>query len=149
MITQTRARRFEQVFLTTCFLAALCVPVGAMLLRIKTARLKENRALTPFPQIPARPYGAVNFPRAFGRYFNDRFGFRDTLIRAQATVRLRWLRTSSSPQVTLGKDGWLYYTGEDLLDYYSRTKPFTEPEMARWLALFESRKNWLKQRGIP
>ena len=37
--------------------------------------------------MPARPYGAVNFPRAFGRYFNDRFGVRDTLIRAQATVR--------------------------------------------------------------
>jgi hypothetical protein len=50
--------------------------------------------------------------------------------------------------VTLGKDGWLFYTGDSLLDYYSHSKPFTEQEMARWLALFEARSKWLKERGI-
>jgi hypothetical protein len=148
MTTQTQARSFEQVFLTACFLIALCLPVGAMFLGIKSTPLGENRVLAPLPQLSMNPYQISNLPRAFGHYFNDRFAFRESLIRWQATIRLNWLRTASSPQVTLGKDGWFFYTGDGLLEYYAHSKPFTEPEMARWLTLFEARSDWLKQRGI-
>ena len=147
-MTQTQARSFEQVFLTACFLIALCLPVGGIFVGIKNSSLGENRALASFPKISTSANDISNLPRAMGRYFNDRFAFRDSLIRWQANIRLNWLKTSPSAQVTLGKDGWLFYTGDDLLEYYSHSKPFTEPELARWLALFEARSSWLKQRGI-
>ena len=46
----------------------------------------------------------------------DRFAFRQEFITAWARLQAALFRTSAENQVTLGKDGWLYYS-ESLDDY--------------------------------
>jgi hypothetical protein len=57
--------------------------------------------------------------------------------------------TSSSDVVTIGKDGWLFYAGEQIVDDYRRVRPFDDDELARWADLLVARRDWLRARGIP
>ena len=41
-------------------------------------------------------------------YFSDHFAFRKILVQWQAVVRVKWLGDSTSPNVILGRDGWLF-----------------------------------------
>lgn len=143
-----KMRLLEAAFLSILFLALLCLPLLGMIFHIDTAPVWENRRLASFPALSASPTDILHFPFRAAYYFRDNFGFRGGLIRTQALVRVRWLRTPSSPSVILGKDGWLFYSGENLVEYYCGTRPFSEEEMARWLHVMEARRDWLKQRGI-
>jgi hypothetical protein len=143
-----RVRKLEASFLLIVFLTFLCLPLLGVIFHLDAAPIWENRRLAPFPAVSARPRDILNFPVKYAYYFKDHFAFRGRLVQAQAVLRVRWLRTSSSPSVILGKDGWLFYSGEQLADYYGATRPFSDDEMARWLRVMEANSDWLKQRGI-
>src|SRR2546428_11582566 len=143
-----RPSSFEAVFLLVFFLVVLSLPLVGLIFHLDTAPIWENRELAPFPALSRKPGDIVRFPKRFADYFKDHFGFRGGLIRGQAVVRVKWLRTAGAPSVILGKDGWLFYSGQDMGDYYCGTRPFSEDEMAQWLRVLEGRRDWLRQRGI-
>ena len=145
-------RRLVEGTLIAVFLVIVILPFAGKLLPTEgTFALTENRRPAPFPTItlgrPGWGWSIVSFPRRFERYWNDSFAFRWYLIRAHSLAKLA-LGVSPSPKALVGQNGYLFYAGEQSVDYFRGTKPFTTPELERWRDDLESRRAWLAQRGI-
>jgi hypothetical protein len=147
----TRLRRVKETMLILFFITALILPVLGMLLHIDlTPAHRENRTLAPFPALALDRHAVGLFPEKFRAYFEDRFGFRQTLIGWQARFKVSVLGVSSSRQVILGKDGWLFQPPYDnSLETYRGVRPLTTEQLAQWKLILETRRAWLKERGIP
>ena len=116
------------------------------------------------------------FPHEFEKWFNDRMGFRRRLIQVYQVARyygwtpsrlskaaihsgaaaeglIRHLASdagsgSGQPRVLIGRDGWLFYDGEDAIEDHRGTNLFSEKELARWKQILTERRDWLANRGI-
>src|SRR6185503_14961069 len=98
--------------LVVAFLGALVTPGAVMLAHLdRETPSAENRELAPPPSRPDSWPALRAFPGAASRYFEDHFGLRARLVRWQAALRLRLLHASASPDVILGRGGWLFYAG--------------------------------------
>jgi hypothetical protein len=139
-------------FLIVMFIAVISLPLVGKLLPVEGAfALTENRRPAPLPTIqlggPGWGYSVVSFPRRFERYWNDSFAFRWYLIRGHSLIKLA-LGVSPSPKALVGLDGYLFYAGEQSVDYFRAVKPFTPAELAHWRQDLEERRAWLAARGI-
>jgi alginate O-acetyltransferase complex protein AlgJ len=142
-------RSIEDAAIIILFITAISLPILAMTFqRGATAVQQEKRQLETFPSLSLNASALAAFPKKFASYFNDNFGFRQTLIRWQANLEVNWLGVSSSPRVILGKDGWLFYADEYSSEGRRAIPLFTERELERWRQILEARRDWLAQRGI-
>jgi hypothetical protein len=66
-----------------------------------------------------------------------------------AQLKVRVFGVSGSAAVTLGKQRWLFFTGDLIVDDYRCSRPLTETELAQWKDHLLSRRDWLRSRGIP
>ena len=99
----------------------------------------ENTAQAEFPVIGrtlsnGTPVTIDNFPSLFEDWFNDHLPFRNQLLTLNSFFDYTVLKTSSSDQVIVGKDGWLFYQGgqvndEDPVADYEGTNLFTDEEL--------------------
>jgi alginate O-acetyltransferase complex protein AlgJ len=137
------------------FMALLLTPLAAMVLGTGTqgaAGGSEKRTLAAAPSRPRTWSEALRWPDAADAFLRDGFGFRQTLIRWHSRLLYSVFRTSSSPKVVIGRDGWLYYTGgaDDGLpiDDYRGSKPIpaAQLEWLRWM--IQDQYEWLHERGI-
>ncbi|HYY55777.1 MAG TPA: hypothetical protein VE842_00525 [Pyrinomonadaceae bacterium] len=144
-------RRIEEIASIIFFVAALYLPLLGMAFDINlTPAHKENRRLAAMPRLSLKRSAIGSFPEEFRAYFQDHFGFRNELIGWQATAKVKWLGVSSSKEVILGKDGWLFQPPYDnSLEKYRGPRPFTGEQLAQWQRVLESRRNWLAERRVP
>ncbi len=120
------------------FLVVLWTPFLGMLIgRGRPTTPGENRQMAKLA------------PWNFTNYFHDHFGLRGSLIILQALLKVKVLGVSSSPEVVVGKNGWLYLAGDYSLDNYRGVHPFRGDELAQWIDLFRTRQTWLERRGVP
>jgi alginate O-acetyltransferase complex protein AlgJ len=147
--SQRKLPAIEDALLTISFLAAICMPVVGLTLRWHVmSEQEENRRLAEFPAPSASMHTPGNFPSEFTAYFNDNFGFRPTLIHLQSLAKLKLFGLSSSPQVIVGKKGWLYFSGEYSDKGKHLVPAFTQEQLEHWKLLLEGRRDWLARRGI-
>jgi alginate O-acetyltransferase complex protein AlgJ len=110
--------------------------------------LAENRRAAEAPPLPAAVASFGDFAARFEAFYDDAFGFRPTLLRWHSIVKTCWLGVSPSEKVVLGKNGWLFYRGEETMESYRSTRPFKPHELAQWEQIFTVRQAWLANRGI-
>jgi hypothetical protein len=140
-----RWQRRANVLFVTWFLLLISLPAVRLFLdSTPTVLAAEQRKPAPMPELRLKSASLRGFPERFDSFFNDRFGFRATLLRMLSSVRTRGLATSPSPKVIMGKDGWLF--GAELPSGVVR--PFTTDELVRWQTILENRNDWLANRGI-
>lgn len=108
----------------------------------------ENRILAERPALSFSSAELQKFPGAFQAYFNDNFGFRKLLVRGSYFLKSRLLGTSPSNLVIIGKNDWLFYTGEGEVEDCRRITHFTDEQLHRWTQNFELKKMWLESQGI-
>ena len=101
----------------------------------------------PVPPMWTAEASAWTFPDRFSTYYSDQFAFRPWLIRWHAKAKYLGLGVSPSETAMIGKDGWLYYAGDNCMDDYHTTL-FTEPELAQWTSVMQARRDWLAARNI-
>jgi hypothetical protein len=89
------------------------------------------------------------FPDRFTTFFDENFGFRDTLLAWVNAARVFRLHVSASPRVVVGRWNWLFYQPLPAGDDYPLVRPFTPAQLAAWTRLLEARRDWLAERGIP
>ncbi|HEV8393753.1 MAG TPA: hypothetical protein VGQ37_05740 [Vicinamibacterales bacterium] len=131
------------------FVAAIVTPGAVMLARLDPEPAQaENRELAPAPAPPLSAASAWAFPAAASRYFEDHFGLRARLVRWQAELRLGLLRVSASPDVIIGRDGWLFYAGDGASEDIASAVPFTHAELEAWRATLQHTHDWLRARHI-
>jgi hypothetical protein len=102
-------------------LRPLPVIVFALLSLIPLASIPTNW-LWPWPHPNSMPAGApADFPRRFNpgtpkaveRWFDDRIRRHLPLLAVNTAYQFGVLRRSTHPGVTIGRDGWLFWTDED------------------------------------
>lgn len=118
---------------------------------LPTLAFREGRL---FP----RTQSLEQFPRKFEAWFNDHLGFRRSWISLFNLAKMSGLTSSDVAQlsvgnstgssVLVGRDGWLFYTGEHIIDDYRCTDPLTVAELDRWRRVLQERQRWLADRGI-
>lgn len=87
-----------------------------------TDRTTENTTLSEWPAFVKDGKPNINYLEDMGDYFEDHFAFRLQMLTANAMIWSKGFDTSTTDQVVVGKDDWLYfsgtmddYTGRDLL----------------------------------
>jgi hypothetical protein len=85
--------------------------------------------------------------KATDAYIDDHFGLRSRLVRLNSLARYH-LGVSSTPKVVIGKDGWLFYAAEKIMEQHTGENVFTPEELERWVAVMTANRDWLARRGI-
>ena len=110
--------------LIAAFVLAIAVPLVATITTDEPEdAFEENRDPAPLPAWPNDKDTLAAWPAAFTSYYADHFAFRSPLVRAQARFRVQVLRSSPTPDVILGKNGWLFYGTDGAAEDYSRQPP--------------------------
>lgn len=136
------------------FLLGLCLPLlwQALPTPYTTSELKERRSLAEWPVFSL--HSISTYPARFDRYFNDHFGFRNALIHLNTAVRYHVFKSSGSPKVLVGKEGWLFYNANQARDGASLSNhlgllPTGYNEIFRgYKEELEQKRNYLASRGI-
>lgn len=160
----SRIRRIAWATQAFLFLVGIALPLAGRIVGFvpEATGTEEKRSLAEPPRLAPTPaeIEAVGsrlraqlerigaFPATFESYFDDHFGFRRQLIRADNVLRARWLGVSPSPEVVIGREGWLFYAGQQGIDQYRAIDPFTEDELDAWQRRLEETNEWLADRGV-
>lgn len=89
----------------------------------------ENRDITERPELSRANY--ADFPEEYEAYFNDNIPYRNQLVRLNSRLDLLVFGDSSSENVVVGKDGWLFYTGPgNPVEQSTGKTNFTEQELS-------------------
>ncbi|MHC4250989.1 MAG: alginate O-acetyltransferase AlgX-related protein [Planctomycetota bacterium] len=145
----TKVRRAADIATIGLFALVIWLPTGDWVFDLDDAPTPvEKRELARMPEIEDAPEAIARFPSEFELYFNDNFGYRKRLVRWHNKVATKWLSVPSSPNVIFGREGWLFYAGEGVLDYQRARSPFSSEELLKWQRVLEERRNWLASRGI-
>ncbi len=140
-------RRWADRVLVALFLLIICLPTADQIARLDHTRPpEEKRVLAPLPKV--RWATIAELPRSWEAYYNDHFGFRNRLVRLHNFLMVFWLRSSPSTQIILGRHGFLFYAGDQALDYYRGVRPFTHEDLVYRQRVLEQRRDWLAARGI-
>src|SRR5258708_6029241 len=127
------------------FGALLLVPAVAQLAGLGQSA-GENRILAPFPKL-SKFKDLADLSRASENYVNDRFGLRSQLVHANSLLHYRF-GISASKDVVIGKDGWLFYTADKILEQHTGADIFKPDELEKWVRQMEANRDWLERRNI-
>lgn len=129
-----------------CLLLAPAVDLGA---RPDEARspLRENRRAAPAPAPVVDTASLARFPTQFERWFADRLGLRDRLLRGDQVLRYFVFGTEPSPMLVPGRDGWLFYGADDSVRVHRGAAPMTRAELENWKRVLEAERDWCRGLG--
>ena len=143
---QTRDRKVANAWLTVLlFGALLLVPAVAQLAGMGQSS-EENRTLASFPKLNNLKE-IKDLSRMAENYVNDRFGLRSQFVHANSLLHYRF-GISSNKDVVIGKDGWLFYTADKILEQHTGADIFKPDELENWVRQMEANRDWLERRNI-
>jgi len=143
--TLHRRRDILCAVLFTVAIAAM--GLGAFRPRAQAALDAENRTITPWPS----PWLTRAFTTDFERAFADRFGARIALLRLHNRTLVRAFGVSPAPNVMIGRDGWLYFKGEDgtAFDrFYRGTLAVADTDIRSVIAELKRRERFLASQRV-
>ncbi len=95
-------------YIVLCLLVC-AVPFAGMAVHASNTTT-ENKELASFPDVKKNGKWNMDFMQELGKYFEDHFAFRAELVTADAKIQSNVFGVSNADTVTVGTDGWLYYT---------------------------------------
>jgi len=126
-------------------LALICAPGLAWALRVPELQgVKEMRPLAAWPDWRATTF--EKWPAAFEAWWGDHFPSRTRVVQWHGLVRHRWLGEHSA-RVVVGRDNWLFYSGEMTIEDLLGRDRLNEAELERWQVAVEGRRAWWRERG--
>ena len=97
------------VFIVLC-LIILLIPFAGMAVA-PTMVTTENKKLSELPKIKDENGINFNYLGQLGDYFQDHFAFRQQMVSANASIYGKIFGASTTDQVLIGNNNWMYYTG--------------------------------------
>ena len=149
--TNLTLSRWVNVTLIAVFSVLLWLPTIDTFFHVDyTPAINEKRVLAQFPHLKSFPGGLKEYIAGLEACFNDHFGCRNQLIRWHIDWQLIFLRATggSGPIIIIGRDNWLFYAQNQMVEHYRGVRQFTPQNLRDWQALLEHRRDWLAQRGI-
>lgn len=105
------SRHRRHWFIAVLAVLALPMCVQAIVPRA-TKSFVEGRLLAEPPSWPKSYRDLTPAVAQLRSFLDDHFGLRDMLIKANAQMRYSLLRSTINPDVMIGRDGWLFFTGD-------------------------------------
>jgi hypothetical protein len=82
-------------------------------------------------------------------YFTDHLAARTALVTWHGRIKADWLRSSPTPKVWIGREGWLYFNIQaEVAAVTQNEPPVTTSLVDRWTDALSARQAWLAKRGI-
>jgi DNA-binding transcriptional regulator YbjK len=69
------------------------------------------------------------------------------MVHLNSLLRYR-LGISSAREVVIGRDGWLFYTADQILEQHTGANIFTGDQLEQWVRQLEVDRDWLAKRRI-
>jgi len=116
----------------------------------QTAAKTEKQAQNP----QAKPDGpdlleqVLAFPHGYQAGYNANFPLRVPLVKANNAARITVFNESPVKAVVLGKNNWLYYNLEWVMEDYENLAPFSGEDLDKIEKVLSERTRWLADRGI-
>jgi hypothetical protein len=149
VIQQNKPHAGASVFLIGAFFLLLWLPLADSAFHWDRAPMPdEKRAPAAYPQYTPEVKPLRDYFSGLEAYYADHFGFRNQLVHWNNRWKRKWFKESSVSQVMMGRDGWLYFSAQDMIAHARGLKCFTAQELTTWQQLLESRRDWLARRGI-
>ena len=130
-----------------------------------TDETTENRELREFPSLSEKGGFNIEYLEELGAYFEDHLAFRPQMLTTNACIWGKLVKSSTTDQVIVGKDDWLYfggtledYTGKELLsdrELYdivhnlALMRDYAEQNGSRFLLMVAPNKNTLYGDHMP
>lgn len=149
-MSETTLNRLYASLVALVFLSAIYIPfIGSFMQEDKTPISTEKRDLASLPEAPDSIKTLRRYPKKFNLYYQDNFGFRNSLLWSDKLKY--WIGMSPSEKVMLGKNGWLFFTGEPFTDLINTSRGIhrlNDTELEQYARVFQARYRWLKNKGI-
>ena len=111
----------------------------------------ENRALKEMPAFSV--FDISSYPSEFEAFFEDNLPFKNSLVLVNSYINYKVFKTSNSPNVIVGRDGWLFYKGaqnfgENPVADYQGSNLYTDAELEIIAENMQAAKEALESREI-
>ncbi len=123
-------------FFIVLFILCLFLPLFFFNRGSEKISFEEKRYLADFPDPFTRS--------GFEDWINDNIGFRTGFVTMYANIMYRFLGLSPSEKIKIGKDGWLFYTGDNNLRIAEGTYPLFDDDISNIIACQEDIRDYLK-----
>lgn len=135
----------KYIYLIT-FVFVICLPwfLWLFLGKYVDSDNYENRNLAERPVFDIDSF--ADYPVNYEAYYNDNLPFRGLLISANTKIDYFIFHKSSSTQVTIGKDGWLFYN--DTLRDYKKDNLYSQEQLEEIKNNLLATKNFFEEQGI-
>lgn len=141
--------RLCKALLVAAFLAMIFIPAAGWLAGWHfDAGIEEKREPAPWPTMNDVKRDAAGAAKKVEDAFADRFAFRNLLIKADAWLNWKLFGISTTENVVVGRDGWLFFTGDRSMPLYQGIDRLSDADSAYVADVFEMRYRWLRDRGI-
>lgn len=141
--------RLSSILPGAAFLVLLFTPLVLDLVgHRESSAAMENRATADCPSPSLLWCSFPAYAARFERYYNDSFPLRPELIRWNNLARLTLFGESPVKGVRTGREGWLFYATEWVLEDYENVMPYKPEELEAIGRILEERRQWLARRGI-
>ncbi|MBX7230521.1 MAG: hypothetical protein K1X29_00410 [Bdellovibrionales bacterium] len=123
-----------ELFFIFIFVCIISTPLVAMLFGHKNELITENRLLAEAP--PIKSIFKSKYLLRLDKYLEDNFSFRTELLKFKELLTVQ-IDGYSNENVLEGREGWLFYRGENNLLDYQNDRPFTSEEVKLWVKYIE------------
>ena len=119
----------KTIFIAT-FIVMIFLPLFCTNLKPNVVSEIENRKLADFPKLYEEGDLNKKYISDFENWFNDNVGLRELIFKMNSKIQYDIFNNSSIEKVIVGKDGWLFYAGEDNIRIATGEYPnFSEAEL--------------------
>jgi hypothetical protein len=141
----------RQQLVVALFVLALGAPMFARFLRPGAAAASIERELRKparFPGAPASIPELLEWPRRVEAWHADSLGLRDQLLRGHNALELLFYRRAPNSTLFLGRDGWIFLTGDDSRPAWRGLLTLEPSLLEEWVRALRQREAWFAERGI-
>lgn len=141
--------RWRQLLTVLVFALLVLLPPSDMALDLDPSPpLQEKRDKVTWPGSPQGLTELRAWPQAVGKYLDDHFGFRDSLVRWNSRLDLLTGKVDVDSVVYAGTEDWLYFHHSVPLAQRGERGGFPPGEREEWVARLGGVRDWLASQDI-
>ena len=130
-------------FLVLCFVVLLTPFVGMLV--APTMETTENKELMALPTLKDEDGINIHYLSELGDYFQEHFAFRQEMVSVNAKIYGEIFGSSTTDQVVIGDDDWMYYTGT--LDDYLGDNVMSDRAIKNAVHNLKLMQNYVESKG--
>jgi hypothetical protein len=134
--------------LVAFFVCALVAPWIDEIVRTDKQRGPEEHEQRTAAERPVFDASTLqSYPEKYAAYFDDTFGLRDWLLRWHSIEKYFVFDVSPTSRAVLGRDDWMFYTGDFSMEVFRGLLPMTQKELHNWQVMLEAKRDLLRKKG--